>query len=176
MCPFRFSNVTPSTFQLFFLAFPLFCPTYQILLLAFQCPGHLLSKCFLTACLLQFPPSYLWLYFLCSFIFDHKSHFAYHHTVLLCDTLIHYYLTIAYFLQVPPSAHHIIYLGTFTTTFIRHPVFIFFLEISVDNCQILFSQNPQSLILPYFLFHSTVPPHFFLIPYVSFAHMSIKDL
>ena len=30
-----------------------------------------------------------------------------------------------HFLQVPPSAHHIIYLGTFITTLLRHPVFIF---------------------------------------------------
>ena len=112
-----------------FLAFPLFCPNHQS-------PGHLLSKRFLTACLLQFPPSYLWVYFLCFFLFHHKSHFAYHHTVLFCDTLIHYYLTIAHFLQVPPSAHHIIYLGTFSSTFIRHPVLIFLLEISVDNRQI----------------------------------------
>ena len=29
-----------------------------------------------------------------------KSHFAYHYTVLLCDTLIHYYLTITHFLQI----------------------------------------------------------------------------
>ena len=34
-----------------------------------QNPGHLLSKCFLTACLLHFPPSYLWLYFFCFFSF-----------------------------------------------------------------------------------------------------------
>ena len=62
---------------------------------ASQNPGHLLSKHFLTVCLLQFPPSYLWLYFLWFFLFHHKSHFAYHHhTVLLCNTLIHNYLTI----------------------------------------------------------------------------------
>ena len=91
------------------------------------------SKCFLTACLLQFPPSYLCLYFLCFFLFHH---FAYYHTVLLYDTLIQYYLTITHFLQVPPSAHHIIYLGTFSTTFIHHLKFIFLLEISIDNCQI----------------------------------------
>ena len=41
-------------------------------------------------------------------------------------------LTIAHFLQVSPSAHHIVYLGTF----IRHPVFVFLLEISVNNRQI----------------------------------------
>ena len=54
----------PAEFQLFFLAFPLFCPTHQVTQLASQNPGHLLSKHFLTACFLQFPPSYLWLYFL----------------------------------------------------------------------------------------------------------------
>ena len=56
--------------------------------------------------------------------------------MLLCNTLIQYYLTITYFLQVPPSAHHIIYLGTFSSTFIRHSVFIFLLKISIDNRQI----------------------------------------
>ena len=35
-----------------------------------------------------------------------------------------------------PSAHHIIYLGTFSSTLICHPVFIFFLKINIDNCQI----------------------------------------
>ena len=119
----------PVQFELLFLAFLLFYTTHLVTILASQNPGHLLSKRFLTACLLQFPPSYLWLYFLCFFLFHHKSHFAYHHTVLLCDILIHYYLTIAHFLQFPPSAHHIIYLGTFSATFIRHPVFIsFFLK------------------------------------------------
>ena len=123
----------PVQFQLFFLAFVLFGPTHQVTILALHNPGHLLSKRFLTAFLLQFPPSYLLLYFLCFFLFHHKSHFSYHHTVLLCDTLIQYYLTIAHFLQVPPSAHHIIYLGTFSSTLIRHPVFIFLLEISINN-------------------------------------------
>ena len=98
-------------FQLFFLAFPLFYSTHQVTHFASQSPGHLLSKRFLTACVVQFLPSYLWLYFLCFFLFHHKSHFAYHHTVLFCGALIHYYLTIAHFFQVPPSAHHIIYLG-----------------------------------------------------------------
>ena len=125
---FVFQMSIPTQFQLFFLAFPLFCPTHQVThphwkqkkvkrsctdWLGRESPGHLLSKRFLTACLLQFSPSYLWLYFLCFFLLDHKNHFVYYHTVLLCDTLIHYYLTIARFLQVPSSAHHIIYLGTF---------------------------------------------------------------
>ena len=126
----------PVQFHLFFLAFPLFCPIHQVTHLASQNPGHLLPKRFLIACLLQFLPSYLWLYFLCFFLFQHKNHFANHHTVPLCDTLIQYYLTITHFLQVPPSAHHIIYLGTFSSTLIRHPVFIFLLEISIDNRQI----------------------------------------
>ena len=69
-------------------------------------------------------------------LFHYESHFAYHHTVLFCDTIIHYYLTIAHFFQVLPFAHHITYLGTFSTTFICYPVFVFFLEISVDNRQI----------------------------------------
>ena len=123
-------------FQLFFLAFLLFCPTHQVIHPCLPNPGHLLSKHFLTACLLQFSPSYLWLYFLCLFLFHNKNHFAYHHTVLLCSTLIQYYFTITQFLQVPPSAHHIIYLGTFSSTLIHHPVFIFLLEISIDNRQI----------------------------------------
>ena len=33
-----------------------------------------------------------------------------------------------HFLQVPPSTHHIIYLGTFIATLLRHPVFIFLLN------------------------------------------------
>ena len=82
----------PEQFQLFFLAFPLFCPTHQVTHPSSQNSGHLLSKRFLTACLFQFPPSYLWLYFICFFLFHHESHFAYHHTVLFCDTLIYYYL------------------------------------------------------------------------------------
>ena len=84
-------------------------------------PDHLLSKRLLTARLLQFSPSYLWL-FLCLFLFPHEGHFAYHHTVLLCDVLIYHYLTIAHFLQVPP-AHYIIDMVTFSATFILHPVF-----------------------------------------------------
>ena len=123
-------------FQLHFLAFLLFFAIHQVTHPCLPKSGHLLSKRFLTACLLQFPPSYLWLHFLCFFPFHQKSHFAYHHTVLLCNALIHYYLTIAHFLHVPFSAHHIIYLGTFSATFIRHPVFIFLLEINVDNRQI----------------------------------------
>ena len=126
----------PVQFQLFFLAFLLFCVTHQITRPCLPESWSNLSKSFLTACLLQFPPSYLWLYFLCFFLFHHETHFAYHHTLLLCDTLIQYYLTIAHFLQVPPSAHHIIYLVTFSSTLIRHPVFIFLLEISIDNRQI----------------------------------------
>ena len=38
--------------------------------------------------------------------------------------------------KVLPSAHHIIYLGTFSSTLICHLVFIFFLEINIDNRQI----------------------------------------
>ena len=119
----------PVQFQLFFLAFPLFYSTHQVTILASQNPGHLLFKRFLTTCLLQFSISYLWLYFLYFFLFHHKSYFAYHHTVLLCNARIRYYLTIAHFLYVSPSTNHIIYFGTFSATFIRHPVFVFLLEI-----------------------------------------------
>ena len=95
-----FSQMSLSVqFQLFFLAFLLFCPTHQVTHFCPQNSGHLLSKRFLIACLLHFPPSYLWLYFLCFFLFHHESHFAYHHTVLLCDALMHCYLTIAHFLH-----------------------------------------------------------------------------
>ena len=144
--------------------FQLFCPTHQLGHPCLPESWSLLSKRFLTACLFQFPPSYLWLYFLCLFLFHRKSHFAYHHTVLLCNTLIHYYLTITHSV----SAHRIIYLGAFSATFIRHPVFIFLLEISINNRQIhpLF-QNSQPLILPYFLFqYRTSPlfPHFLCFP------------
>ena len=66
-----------------------------------------INRHLLTACLLQFPPSYLWLYFLRLLVFHHESHFAYHHMVLFCDALIHYYLSIAHFFQIPPSAHYI---------------------------------------------------------------------
>ena len=163
----------PVRFQLFFLAFLLFFPIHQVPVIAFQNPGHLLSKRFLTACLFQFPPSYVWLYFLCFFLFYHERHFAYHHTVLPCDALIQYYFTILHFLQVPPSAHHIIYLGTFSATFVHYPVLFFLLEISVDNRQI----HPFRKIYNHRSFlisrSSTVPPDYFLIPYVSFAHMSI---
>ena len=126
----------PVQFKLFFSAFPLFCLIHQVTHPYLQNPGHILPKRFFIACLFQFSPSYLWLYFHCIFLFSHESHFAYHHTVLLCDALIHHYLIIAHFLQVPPSAHHIIYLCTFFTTFIRHLLFVFFLKISVDNRQI----------------------------------------
>ena len=113
----------PVQFQLFFLAFLPFCPTHQVTHLASQNPCHLLSKRFLIACFFQFPPSYLWLYFFCFFLFHHKSHFAYHYTVLLCGTHIQFYLTIAHFLQVPPSAHHIIYLESFLNMLVKkfHP-------------------------------------------------------
>ena len=84
--------------------------------------------------------------------------------MLLCDALIHYYLTIAHLLQVPPSAHHIIYLITFSATFIRHPVFVLLLEISVDNGQIhllckIF--NHRSFLISR---SSIAPFHYFLIP------------
>ena len=49
----------PAQFQLLFLAFLLFFPTHQVPILASQSPAHFLSKRFLTACLLQLPPSYL---------------------------------------------------------------------------------------------------------------------
>ena len=73
--------------------------------------------------------------------------------VLLCDALIQHYLTIAQFLQIPPSAHHIIYLGTFSVTFIHHPVFVFFLEINFDNRQIhplrkIHTIDPSSFLVP----------------------------
>ena len=133
---FVFQMSLPEQFQLFFLGFLLFCPTHQVTHPCLQNPSNLLSKRFLPVCLLQFPPSYVWLYFLCFFLFHHKSHFAYHHTVLLCNAFIYYYLTITHFLQVPFSVHHIIYLGTFSSTFIRHPVLIFLLEMSIENRQI----------------------------------------
>ena len=101
----------PALFQLLFLAFLLFCLTYQVTHPCLPKLGHFLSKRFLRA--LQFSPSCLWLYFFCFFLFHHKNHFAYHHKVLLCDTLIYYYLKITHFLQVPPFAHYIIYLGLF---------------------------------------------------------------
>ena len=88
------------SFSCFSSYFCYFVPLMRQHILASQNPGHFLSKRFLTACLFQFPPSYLWLYFLCFFIFHHKSHFAYHHMVGLCDTLIHYYLTIILFFQL----------------------------------------------------------------------------
>ena len=125
----------PVQFQLFFLAFPLFYALISNPFFASQNPGHFLSKRFLTACLLQFPLSYLWIYFLCFFLFHYESHFAYHHMVLLCNAVIRHYLKIAHFFQIPPSAHHIIHLGTFFATFIRRPVFMFLLEISVNNRQ-----------------------------------------
>ena len=134
---FCFPNFTPSTVSaIFFFSISAVLSHSSGNPKSSQNSGHLLSKRFLTVCLFQFPPLYLWLYFLCFFLFHHKSHFAYHNMVLLCDALIHYYLTIAHFLQVPPSAHHIIYLDTFSATFIHHPVFIFLLEISIDNYQI----------------------------------------
>ena len=97
------------------------------------------------------------------------------HTVLLCDTLIHYYLTIAHFLQVPPSAHRIIYLGTFSATVICHPVFILFLEKRIDNRQIHSFPKIHNHLSFLISSSNTIPPHYFLIPYVSFAHMSIKS-
>ena len=80
---FVFQMSLPAQFQLFFLGFLLFCSNHQVTHPCLQSPGHLLSKCFLTACLIHFPPSYLWLYFLCFFLFHYKNHFAHHHTVLL---------------------------------------------------------------------------------------------
>ena len=88
-----------------FFAFPLFCSTYQIAHHASQNSGHLLSKRSLTTCLIHFPPSYLWFYFHCFSLFHHENHFAYHHTVLLCNALIHHYPTIAHILQGPPYLH-----------------------------------------------------------------------
>ena len=131
LSPFRFPNITPSTVSTAFLAFLLFCPTHQVT------HPHLPNS---WSPLSRLTPSVstivsLALLFLL-FLFHHKSHFAYYHTVLLCDAFIHYYLTIAHFLQVSPSAHHIIYLGTFSATCISHHAFIFILEISIDNCQI----------------------------------------
>ena len=53
----------------------------------------------------------------------------------------------------PPSALHIIYLSISSATFIRHPVFVFLLEISADNGQtILFEKS----ILPYFSFQHRI--------------------
>ena len=72
--------------------------------------------------------------------------------MLFCNALIHPNYNHTFF-QVPPSAHHIIYLGTFFATFICHSVFVFLLEISVDNCQtILFTKSttihPSSFLVP----------------------------
>ena len=85
--------------------------------------------------------------------------------VLLCNALIHYYLTIAHFFQVTPSSHYMIYLGTFSATFIRNVVFIFLLKISIDNRPI--HRFPKIHNHSFFLIScsSTVPPHYFLIPY-----------
>ena len=94
--------------------------------------------------------------------------------VLLCDALIHHYLTIAHFLHVPPSAHHIIYLVTFSATFIPPLVFVF-LEISVDNRQI----HPFCKIHNHrsFLFQHVLPHLLrFLCPHVHSTHPGLaKD-
>ena len=123
---FCFPNVSPSTVLAVFLAFPLFYSSRQVTNPCIpESWSKRLFKRFLTACLLQFPPPYLWLYFLRLFLFHQNSHFAYHNTVLLCDALIYHYLTIAHFLQVHSSAHHIIYLGISSVTFVGHPVLSF---------------------------------------------------
>ena len=125
LSPFLFPNVTLSTVSAVFLS---------ISVVLFHSSGnsslppknldHLLSKRFLTACLSQFPRLYLWLYFLCFFLFHHKGHFANHHTVLLFNALICYYLAITHFLQVLSSAHHMIYLGTFSDFFLQISIFL----------------------------------------------------
>ena len=76
----------PVQFQLFFLAFPLFCPTHQVTHPSSQNSGHLLSKRFLTACLFQFPPSYLWLYLSAFFFFTMR---AILHTTIRCCFATH---------------------------------------------------------------------------------------
>ena len=79
------------------------------------------------------------------------------HTTIRCCFATHSF-TIALqshvffkFLLLLPYAHYIIYLGTFSATFIRHPVFVFLLEISVENRQI---HSPST----------TINPSLFLVP------------
>ena len=135
-------------------------------MLASQNPGHLLSKRFLTTCLLQFPPSYLWLYFFCFFFF---TMIAILRTTIRCCFATHAFtnnlqseisfnsfctsqMLLLHFPN-PPSALHIIYLGTFSATFICHPVFIFLLKISVEIAKsILFGKS------------TTIDPSLFLVP------------
>ena len=63
--------------QLFFLAFSLFCPTDQV---TRPLPPRILL-------FFSFHHRIFGFTFSAFFLFHHKSHFAYHHTVLLCDTL-----------------------------------------------------------------------------------------
>ena len=160
---FVFQMSLPVQFQLFFLTFLPFCPTHQV---THPCLPKSWSPLVETLpdSLSPSVSTIVSLALLSMLFFHHNRHFVCHPTMLLRDALIHYYLTIAHFLQVPP-AHHIIYLATFFATFIRHPVFIFLLEISVDNCQIHSFPKLHNLGSFPISCSSRVFPHYFLIPY-----------
>ena len=68
------------------------------------------------------------------------------------------------------TLHRLIYLCTFSTTFIRHPLFIFLLEISIDNRQI-----PKSKIQKLFPKSTTIDPFLFLVsaPYLPIISSSL---
>ena len=80
-------------------------------------------------------------------------------------------IKIAHFLQVLPSVHHIIYLGTFYATFMRHPVFVL-LKISVYNCQL--HPLAKYTILLYFLFQHHTSPNILIFSVYSTTY-SVKS-
>ena len=100
LSPFCFPNVTPNTVSAVFLSISAALshssgnPRYLRLPKSWLPFAQMLLDGLSTSVSL----SYLWLYFFCFLLFHHESHFAYHHTVLLCDALIYYYLTITHFL------------------------------------------------------------------------------
>ena len=99
LSPFCFPNVTPSSVSAVFLSISAALshssgnPRYLRLPKSWLPFAQMLLDGLSTSVSL----SYLWLYFFCFFLFHHESHFAYHHTVLLCDALIYYYLAITHF-------------------------------------------------------------------------------
>ena len=82
----------PVQFQLFFLAFLLFCPTHSVTHPCLPESWSHLVKRFLTIFLLQFPPSYFWAYFLCFFFFTIR--FILHTTIRCCFAIHSFTITL----------------------------------------------------------------------------------
>ena len=135
LSPFWFPKChSQYSFSCFSQYFRCFVPLIRQPILASQNPGYLLSKRFLTPYLLQFPPSYLWLY---SAFFFFTMRAILHSTIRCCFGRT--YSPLPYNRTFPSSfsfctSYNL--LGYFFRHFYKSPCVLFLLEISADNRQI----------------------------------------